>query len=87
VVTTGTDTDTIEKIKLATCAVAEKVKQLDGMESGGEIASERVGNHSVSYVQNPTAQLSDDAKFRRVAKLYLWGTGLMFAGVNCENAA
>jgi len=77
------DTDTIEKIKLATCGIAELVKQLDKVESGGagEIASERVGNHSVSYVQNATAAMSDDDKFLRVAKLYLFDTELLYRGV------
>lgn len=83
IVEAGTDTDTIEKIKLATCGIAELVKQLDKVESGGagEIASERVGNHSVSYVQNATSQMSDDEKLSRVAKIYLWDTDLMYQGI------
>jgi hypothetical protein len=82
VVTAATDVDTIDKIKMATCAVAEEYQVLDKHESGGEIASERVGNNSVAYVQNKTAQLSDEAKMAKVAKTYLWPTGLMARNVD-----
>jgi len=83
VIEANEDDETIEKIKLATCGIAELVKQLDKVENngGGEVASERVGNHSVSYVQNATATMSDDEKFFRVAKLYLFDTELLYRGV------
>jgi hypothetical protein len=67
-------------IKMATCAVAEELQTISKNESGGEISSERIGNNSVSYVNNSTAQLSDDKKLARVAKLYLGNTGMMYQG-------
>jgi hypothetical protein len=74
VVTAGTDTSTIEKIKLAACAVADEFQKLDA--SGGAVQSERVGNVSVTY----QSQLSEDARLTKAAKLYLWNTGLMYRG-------
>ena len=74
------DAETQEKIQLATCAVAEQLQVLSKTENGGEVASERVGNHQVTYVQNPTSQMSDEAKIAKEAKVFLGDTGLMFAG-------
>lgn len=82
VVDANEDAETIELICMATCAVAEEYQVLDkSTGSGGEIASEKVGSHSVSYVQNATAQMSDDAKLARAARLYLGQTGLMYQGI------
>jgi hypothetical protein len=80
IITEDIDTTAIEKIKLATCAVAEQIAALDRNEGGGEIASERVGNHSVQYVQASGANLSENTKLAREARLYLWETGLMYRG-------
>lgn len=75
VVETGTDTDTIDKIKMATCAVAEKLQGLEA--SGGTIQSERVGNVSVTYADSkPTQWILTDS-----AKVYLWDTDLMYRGL------
>lgn len=81
IITANTDTATIGKIKMATCAVAEEYQRLDAVNGGNkEIASERVDSYSVTYVQG-----ADDAKaklaiLRDVAKLYLWNTGLLYGG-------
>ena len=76
VVTAGTDTDTIDKIKMATCAVAEMLHKDES--EGGEIQSEQVGNHSVTYVKGPARSLISRA--REEAKPYLWDTYLMYGG-------
>jgi hypothetical protein len=76
------DVDAIVALKNAICAVAEEYQRLDIISGNREIASERVGNTSVTYVQNSTTQLSNDAKLKRVAKLWLVQTGLMYAGVS-----
>ena len=75
IVTAGTDTATIDKIKMATCAVAEAYQVT---EQGGQIASERVGNHSVTYntAGQPRANILD------AARLYLGRTGLLYQGVD-----
>jgi hypothetical protein len=75
------DNETITAIRRATCAVADEYQALDKTsEKGGEIASERVGNYAVTYVQDATSQLSVDAKLARAARLYLLPTGLLYAG-------
>ena len=73
------DDETIEKIQLATCAVAE---QIQTNEAGGNLQSERVGSYSVTYAETQTAKLSDDAKCVRAARIYLLNTGLMYRGFN-----
>lgn len=76
VVSEDTNTSTIEKIKDATCAVAEICQE---SEDGGQIAEERVGNHSVKYAI-PTQ--SKEQRMYQTAKSYLGLTGLMYAGVD-----
>lgn len=71
------DVDAITKIKFAACAVAETLKKYD---EGGDIQSERVGNHTVTYASTPTAQLSIEAKITRAAKAFLGNTDLMYRG-------
>ena len=73
------DTELIEKIKLATCAIAEELKS---QEDNGikNVASESVGSHSVSYVVNADVQRTKNSKLVNAAKLYLSSTGLMFGG-------
>ena len=78
VVAAGTDTDTVDKIKMATCAVAEMLHKDES--EGGEIQSERVGNHSVTYVKGPARSLITRA--REEAKPWLWDTYLMYGGPN-----
>lgn len=74
----GTETEDIEKIKLATCAVADALLTSDGEGSSGEVQSESVGQYSVTYVAGSTK--SPTRKLQDTAKLYLGRTGLMFPG-------
>jgi hypothetical protein len=78
VITANTDTATIEKVKMATCAVAEQMLSLEN--SGGAVSSEHVGNYSVNYI----TQLSEDARLKKAAKRYLSRTFLMFPGFNSD---
>lgn len=71
VVAAGIDLETIEKVKLATCAAAEVIGTLEA--SGGAVSSERIGNYSVTYL----SQKSDETRMINVIKRYLWDTGLM----------
>jgi hypothetical protein len=81
VVTAGIDTETIAAIKNATCAVAEALQKIERSEAGGEIAAERVGEHSVTYAQSYNSKLSPGKRLSLAAKTYLGLTGLMYAGV------
>jgi len=73
-VAAGADADTIERIGLATCAVAEVLHSL--VQSGGVVQSETVGRHSVTYA----SPLSEAKRLQLAARRYLASTGLMYRG-------
>lgn len=69
------ETDWIEKIQFATCAVADRNSDFD--DSGGEvITSESIGDHSISFATPQT----NAKQLRDVAYFWLVGTGLLFGG-------
>jgi hypothetical protein len=82
IITANTDTATIDKIKMATCAAAEALYNADQQASGasGTVASERVGDYSVNYAVSQDATLTTDAKVSSAMREYLAFTGLMFRG-------
>ncbi len=75
VVAADTDAATIEKIELATCAVAEMIQSLE--QAGGVVASERVGNVQVTYAATGSRE---SGRLRDAARTYLWNTDLMYRG-------
>lgn len=75
-----TDVDTVDSIKMATCAVAEVIKTVDDEGGADGIQSERVGNYSVTYGEGSEKQQTAIQKYREAAALYLGSTGLMYAG-------
>lgn len=78
VVEADIDAETIELICMAACAVAD---ELQTQEAGGQIQSERVGQHAVTY--NVAPAVSIETRLAHAARLYLWNTSLMYRGV-CE---
>jgi len=82
VIDAETDTMLIEKIKMATCAVAETLFRQDNDASGAAaIASESVGNYSVSYALAADASMTKAQKIESSLRRYLGNTGLMYRGV------
>jgi len=77
IIAADTDTVKITAIKMAACAVAEAIQTSD---AGPEIASERVGQHSVTY--NLGKATSGQVKITDAARLWLAATGLMYRGVD-----
>ena len=75
IVTADTDSDTIEKIANAACAVAETLSKLD-VNDGKVVQSESIGRASVTYF-NPTRPA--DQMFS-AARVWLWDTGLLYRG-------
>lgn len=75
-----TDVDVIDKIKMATCAVAEEIQYYinDGSVSG--IKSEKTGQHSITYADKSTKMQPLVDKKNEAAALYLGGTGLLYQG-------
>ena len=82
IVTANTDTATITKIKMATCAAADALYYADQQASGGAgtVASERVGDYSVSFAVSPDTALTTNAKVSNAIREYLAFTGLLFRG-------
>lgn len=75
VIEANEDAALIDRIKMATCAVADTLYELE--QAGGAVQSERVGNVSVTYVN----QQSEAARIAGAAKLHLGTTGLMYRGL------
>src|SRR5574341_1473440 len=66
-----TDTAKIDKIKMATCAVAEEIQAIETEGGVTGIQSESVGNTSVAYSPNSPKLFSYKARLREKAKAYL----------------
>lgn len=75
-----TDTDTVDAIKMATCAVAEEIQAVETGGGADAIQSESVGSVSITYADNATKRLTNNERYTEAAKLYLGNTGLMFKG-------
>lgn len=75
IVTAGEDADLIERIGMATCAVAETLQAQAGSGADG-ITSERVGSHSVTYA----APTSHQREITLAAGRWLANTGLLYRG-------
>lgn len=75
VILAATDEDMIEKIELATCAVADELLALEG--SGGAVTSETIGRHSVTYAKPQSQQ----TRLANAARTHLWSTDLMYRGI------
>lgn len=75
----------LEELQLACCAIAEKFAVLDvanvrASASGGEIQSETVGSHSVTYKTGAELSASVRSEMAAIAKQYLAHTGLLYRG-------
>jgi hypothetical protein len=80
IVAADEDDDTIDKIKMATCAVAEEIQAISE-QGGGAVMSERVGNVSVTYADTSRKSMSDAARYADAARVYLAPTDLLYRGV------
>lgn len=73
-----------DAVKKATCAVAEQYMLIANARTSianGEIASESVGSHSVSYRSGVETAASLEAGLYNIAAGYLASTGLLYRGV------
>jgi len=80
VVTEDTDEETIDAIKMATCAMVDELNLASISGTGGGVTSESVGGYSVSYAAGAPATLTTLNKMRQAAAAYLESSGLMFPG-------
>ena len=75
-----------DAVKKACCALAEQMSKAESAYAAvgsGEIASESVGSHSVSYRSGAEVVASIDAEQQKIAVGYLANTGLLYRGVPC----
>lgn len=80
--------DTTDALKKACCAVAEQMALSDSIienvsAAGGEVASESVGSHSVSYRSSAEMQMGYKQAMLSAAHMYLFPTGLLYRGAIC----
>ena len=81
VLAANTDLSLIEKIKFAACAVAEVIYQYGNqLMARRDIASESVGDHSVSYLSTDQLRANEVHAISETIEGYLGLTGLMFLG-------
>lgn len=88
-VTLHSDSDAVKK---ATCALAEVYSGIMNARAGalsadGEIASESVGSHSVTYRSGLETSATLEAELRKIAQSYLAMTGLLYRGVSNVHAS
>ena len=80
IITADTPEADVTGIKMATCAVADELYNQSLADSSKEIKSERVGDHSVTYLENADSARTQLEKQREAARLWLESTYLMFPG-------
>ena len=69
------------KVQLAQCAIAEVCYKQIQDESAKVVATESVGNHSVSYSVTKADYKQREREKYSKAKMYLHGTGLLYRGL------
>lgn len=74
-----TDSDDLDAIKMATCAIADEMYEIERSGNAG-VTSESVGRHSVTYTKGSKKYQSATVRYIEAARLYLEETGLMFRG-------
>lgn len=89
--TTGLDAAILDKVRMAECAIADQYLVIEESKktvaaesaSGGAIASETVGSHSVSYRSGFETAQAAESEVYNIANRYLAWTGLLFRGIPC----
>jgi hypothetical protein len=79
VITDNTETDLIDDIAMATCAMAEEL-QRQATEGTDGVKSESVGSHSITFTDGSLSTRTGQTRLLRVAKTYLSTSGLLFQG-------
>jgi hypothetical protein len=77
---TQTDLDVIDRIKMATCAVAEEIQKIDSDGGVDAIQSENIGGNSVTYAAGAAKLRTNQQRQAEAAGLYLGSTGLLYPG-------
>ena len=71
-------------VKDCTCAVVEKIEEMQRKEAAAKIASETIGPHSVTFRNEAkTTEAEKQIEYKRLVEIYLFGTGLLYRGLGC----
>jgi len=81
IVTAGTNTQVIDRIKRATVAVADVMKACSVNQANLGVQSEKVGDHSVQYRGGGELRSQETQAVSSVVEMYLSHTGLLYPGV------
>lgn len=81
IITAGTNLPLIDRIKRATMAVADVMKEYSVSQANLGIQSEKVGDHSVQYRGDDELRSCETQAISSVVEIYLGHTGLMYPGV------
>jgi hypothetical protein len=84
IITADTDTDKIDALKMATCAIADELQKDETTGGRDNVTSEKVGNVSVSYGASGQMTKTLGQKIADAATLWLWETDLMYRGLNAD---
>jgi hypothetical protein len=84
IITADTDTDKIDALKMATCAIADELQKDETSGGRDNVTSEKVGNVSVSYGASGQMTKTLGQKIADAATLWLWETDLMYRGLNAD---
>ena len=71
----------LERVKRASCAVADTCYKQESDEDSTTVASESVGNHSKSFAVVKRGFADREREKLTKAKQYLHGTGLLYGGL------
>ena len=75
-----TDDNIPEEAKMCCCELAELIYRHETTEDNGNIASEKVGEHSVSYVDRQKLDEMHNEKCTEIINNWLAMTGLLYRG-------
>lgn len=81
VITADTNLSLIDRIKRATMAAADVMKECSVSQVHSGINSEKVGDHSVQYRDSNELRSNEAQSVQSAVEMYLGHTGLMYPGV------
>lgn len=81
VITAGTNLPLIDRIKQATVAVANVMKECSVSQANLGVQSEKVGDHSVQYRDSNELRSHEAQSVQSAVEMYLAHTGIMYPGV------
>jgi len=71
----------MERVKMCCCELAEQICTKDTTKTGNGIASEKVYDYSVSYVNQSEAEQIYKSKINSIIAEWLGLTGLLYRGL------